>query len=135
MSKVSQTDEFRDLAKLTPDEFQACLDQEFRIDLNHVGLNADGTVIRFEDAYPGQESATLKLVEVTQRPPMSPELRQDPFTLLFLGSHELPFFSDVHILEHPSIGRFTAALTSVNAGVGVAPEQHPDGRFYEVVFG
>ncbi len=54
---------------------------------------------------------------------------------MFVGSHEQLFFCDVHVLEHPNIGRFTAALATVNPGDGVAPEQHPDGRFYEVVFG
>ena len=95
MSHSSQTDDFRDLLEFSPEDFQACLNEHFTVDLNHVGLSIDGSP-KPSDAYQGANSAVVKLVDVTPRKRAAPGCRENPFSLLFVGSHEQLFFCDVH---------------------------------------
>ena len=136
MSTNAETDvEFVDFSELKRTDFEALLNAEFAVDLNFLGLSLDGKPLPRAEAYPSDASVNLKLIEVNPREALSPATRQDPFELLFLGSHDTPLFSDVHVMSHEILGRFCVMLTSVNASPGVNPEQHSEGRFYEAVVG
>ena len=133
MSTNPETDvAFADLSQTSPDQFEAQLNTEFDVDLNYCGLELDGSPVR-RDVYPEGASLKLELVEVTRKAPASPHLRQEPFCMLFRGSHDIPLYGDVHVLIHESLGKMTLLLNAVNASPGIAPETHPEGRFYECV--
>ena len=124
---------FSDLSRLTPADFEAQLNTNFAIDLNYLGLAPDGQVLRRDDLYPVGAKLDLELTEVAKHQPLSPHSRQEPFSLLFRGSHELPLFSDVHVLLHESLGKLAVFLSAVNVSPGIRPESFSDGRFYECV--
>lgn len=135
MPENSETNiELVDFGQLTVADLEAQLNTEFAVDLNFLGLAMDGTPLR-SDAYPAGADLRLELTEVTRRKPLSPDTNQEPCTLLFRGSHEMPLWSDVHVLVHESLGNLAMLLTSVNVSPGVLPDNHPEGRFYESVIG
>ena len=133
-SRDCQTDA-RDIGQVTTSEFESAVNSEFSVDLRYCGLAEDASPLCREGIYPDGAKLDLKLVEVTRNETLTPHTRQDPCTLLFCGSHDLSLFSDVHVLEHPEIGRICVYLNMVNAEPGIAPEVHPQGRFYEAVIG
>ncbi|MEQ9406773.1 MAG: hypothetical protein RIK87_03570 [Fuerstiella sp.] len=121
------------LGQLSLTDFEAQLESDFVVDLNYCGLSIAGEPVRQQRVYPEDSTFRLQLIEVKRLKSLSEHLRQEPFTLLFRGSHDLPLHSQAHVLEHESLGRLCLFLSPVNAGFGVPPEQHPDGRFYESV--
>lgn len=125
--------EFAKIGQLDPADFESQLNTEFLVDLNYCGIAVDGAPVRRDDTYPAGATLKLKLVEVSRRAPLSPDLRQKPFTLLFLGAHELPLFGDVHVLVHGSLGKLALFLTPVHTSPGILAQNHPEGRFYESV--
>lgn len=112
-------------------DLESHLNSEFTVDPNYVGINIDGTPLPRDDVYPTESDIRLKLVEVTRLKPFSRHLRQDPVTLLFVGPHEFPLHTEMHVVSHPTLGRLSLFLSPVNAEPGIHPEHHPQGRFYE----
>lgn len=134
MSNDPEADvKFVDVGQLKPVDFESQLNTEFLVDLNCCGIAVDGTPVRREDVYPAGASFKLKLVEVSRREALSPHSCQEPFVLLFLGAHELPLVSDMHVLVHGSLGKLVMFLTAVHVSPGIPAESHPEGRFYESV--
>ena len=121
-----------DIGQLTASDFEQLLNSKFSVDLDYLGLAVDATPLKRPGVYPPGAEVELELVEVTRRKPYADDLRE-PFTLLFLGSHEVPLYGDVHLLAHPALGKMTLLLSAVNASPGIQAETHPEGRFYECV--
>lgn len=126
--------DFIDVSQLTPADFEAQVGTEFGVDLSYFGLALDGSPLKRDDVYPSAATILVRLTEVTRRDAVSPDTRQDPFVLLFRGSHEASLLSGVHMLSHASLGRFAVLLTPVQVSLGTSAEAHPEGRFYESVF-
>lgn len=121
-----------DLAAVTVEDFKPLKNQTFRVDLRYFGLASDASPLR-ADVYPPDTSLELELVKVTARKPYSDQART-PFTLLFRGSHDLPLYSQVHVLEHEAIGRMAVLISPVIVSAGTLAERHSEGRFYECQF-
>ena len=133
MDPEADVDEFVDFSQLKPADFESQLNTEFLVDLNHCGIAVDGTPVRRNGVYPAGASFKLKLVEVSRREALSPHSRQEPFVLLFLGRHDQPLHSDMHVLVHGSLGKLVLLLTAVHVSPGLPAQSHPEGRFYESV--
>jgi hypothetical protein len=126
--------DFVDCSSMSAADFESLVDSDFEVDPGYFGITSQGTPVRRSDAYPDGVQVRLRLVEVQRRQPASEWSRQDPFTLLFSGSHEVPLYSNSHVLIHETLGTLSLFLSPVNAFPGIHPEQHPEGRFYESIF-
>ena len=132
-SDVPSIQRCADLNQLSAADFQQQLHTEFAVDMNYLGIAADGTFMPAEGAYPAEANAKLELVKVTKRKPCASDQLRDPFMLRFRGDHEVPLFNNTHLLTHESLGELAMFLTPVNASPGILPERCPEGRFYECV--
>jgi hypothetical protein len=87
------------------------------------------------------EVVELELTEVTRFPKIkelegtSNHRAREPFSLLFVGSHEQPLVGGIYQVQHDRLGTFSLALTPVQVSATGPVESNPDGRFYEAVFG
>lgn len=133
MTEEEKRDAPIELGELNAADFESHLGSEFIVDVNRFGRQPDGSLVERNDVYPSDTVITLKLVEVNRKDPPSAYTRQDPFGLLFCGSHDQPLYAESHLLIHESLGRIALFLSPVNAFPGILPEQHPDGRFYESI--
>lgn len=123
------------VGEFQPAAFEALIDQEFAVDLRYCDLAEDATPIAWEGYRSTEEECQLTLVECHREKQLTEHTREDPFTLLFRGPHEVPLPGRVHVVENSATGRFCLLLTPINVAPGIAPEAHPEGRFYESVIG
>jgi len=132
--------------KLTPELFDSHVGEKFRV--THQPFETEEThthPIHVADPA-GQDSdqvpqfVELELVEVTRYPTIK-ELEggfenrlREPFSLLFVGPHELLLMSCLHTVHHQQLGTGQFFFNPVQVSLKHPADRHPEGMFYEVAF-
>lgn len=134
------------VANLTPESFDPLVGDRFQVSRQLFESQETHTSPRpvaestSTDENEADQIVDLKLVEVTRYPRLKEceggldHRPREPFSLLFVGPHELPLTSALHTVHHEQLGTGRMFLGPVQASLKYHAETHPEGRFYEAVF-